>query len=149
MSRRKKKGKVGRNDACPCGSGKKYKRCCLSKDQEAKLHKPASKPLFLSWADDEMEVLDEMSNRIVTLVDAGQHDEAERLFVELSQRRPDNIDSFDRLALIRRAQGRFKEAEELFLQAAEFARTHPGFEPASVEWYREQAAQAKAMAQSS
>src|ERR1700688_239056 len=21
--------KVGRNDACPCGSGKKYKRCCL------------------------------------------------------------------------------------------------------------------------
>lgn len=22
---------VGRNDACPCGSGKKYKRCCLRK----------------------------------------------------------------------------------------------------------------------
>jgi len=21
--------KIGRNDACPCGSGKKYKRCCL------------------------------------------------------------------------------------------------------------------------
>ena len=20
--------KVGRNDACPCGSGKKYKNCC-------------------------------------------------------------------------------------------------------------------------
>ena len=20
--------KVGRNDACPCGSGKKYKKCC-------------------------------------------------------------------------------------------------------------------------
>ena len=24
--------KTGRNDPCPCGSGKKYKRCCLSKD---------------------------------------------------------------------------------------------------------------------
>ena len=24
---------VGRNDLCPCGSGKKYKRCCLNKDQ--------------------------------------------------------------------------------------------------------------------
>jgi len=24
--------KVGRNDPCPCGSGKKYKRCCLDKD---------------------------------------------------------------------------------------------------------------------
>jgi hypothetical protein len=25
---------VGRNDPCPCGSGKKYKRCCLAKDQQ-------------------------------------------------------------------------------------------------------------------
>ncbi len=25
--------KVGRNDPCPCGSGKKYKKCCLSSDQ--------------------------------------------------------------------------------------------------------------------
>ncbi|MFQ5780642.1 MAG: YecA family protein [Nitrospiria bacterium] len=24
-------GKIGRNDPCPCGSGKKYKRCCLEK----------------------------------------------------------------------------------------------------------------------
>ena len=27
------KEKVGRNDPCPCGSGKKYKHCCLKKDQ--------------------------------------------------------------------------------------------------------------------
>ncbi|MFZ1404770.1 MAG: SEC-C metal-binding domain-containing protein, partial [Anaerolineae bacterium] len=26
---------VGRNDPCPCGSGKKYKKCCLKKDEEA------------------------------------------------------------------------------------------------------------------
>jgi len=26
-----RKEKVGRNDPCPCGSGKKYKRCCLNK----------------------------------------------------------------------------------------------------------------------
>jgi len=24
------KPKVGRNDPCPCGSGKKYKKCCLN-----------------------------------------------------------------------------------------------------------------------
>ncbi|MEA1649028.1 MULTISPECIES: SEC-C metal-binding domain-containing protein [Nitrospirillum] len=23
-----RQAKVGRNDPCPCGSGKKYKRCC-------------------------------------------------------------------------------------------------------------------------
>ncbi len=27
--------KAGRNDPCPCGSGKKYKKCCLAGDQEA------------------------------------------------------------------------------------------------------------------
>ncbi len=25
--------KIGRNDPCPCGSGKKYKKCCMNKDQ--------------------------------------------------------------------------------------------------------------------
>jgi uncharacterized protein len=25
--------KVGRNDPCPCGSGKKYKNCCFQKEQ--------------------------------------------------------------------------------------------------------------------
>ena len=28
--------KIGRNDSCPCGSGKKYKKCCLAKDREEK-----------------------------------------------------------------------------------------------------------------
>jgi uncharacterized protein YecA (UPF0149 family) len=23
--------KIGRNDQCPCGSGKKYKKCCIMK----------------------------------------------------------------------------------------------------------------------
>ena len=26
---RRKAPRVGRNDPCPCGSGKKYKKCCL------------------------------------------------------------------------------------------------------------------------
>ena len=26
--------KIGRNDACPCGSGRKYKKCCLQKNEE-------------------------------------------------------------------------------------------------------------------
>ncbi len=28
VPQRRKSGKVGRNDPCPCGSGKKYKKCC-------------------------------------------------------------------------------------------------------------------------
>jgi hypothetical protein len=25
--------KIGRNDPCPCGSGKKYKKCCLTEQE--------------------------------------------------------------------------------------------------------------------
>jgi hypothetical protein len=28
---------TGRNDPCPCGSGKKYKKCCLPKDRAARI----------------------------------------------------------------------------------------------------------------
>jgi hypothetical protein len=28
------RGRLSRNRLCPCGSGKKYKRCCLSSDAE-------------------------------------------------------------------------------------------------------------------
>ncbi len=29
--------KVGRNDSCPCGSGKKFKKCCEVKQKHKKL----------------------------------------------------------------------------------------------------------------
>ena len=37
MPVRNKDKKVGPNDPCPCGSGKKYKKCCMQKDKEAGL----------------------------------------------------------------------------------------------------------------
>ncbi len=30
--------RIGRNEPCPCGSGKKYKHCCIEKDQERLRH---------------------------------------------------------------------------------------------------------------
>jgi preprotein translocase subunit SecA len=32
VSRKSVSGKVGPNDPCPCGSGKKYKKCCMGKE---------------------------------------------------------------------------------------------------------------------
>jgi hypothetical protein len=32
---------VGRNDPCPCGSGKKYKRCCMARDKAAQAERVA------------------------------------------------------------------------------------------------------------
>lgn len=34
--------KIGRNSPCPCGSGKKYKKCCLNKTEEQKLAEAVS-----------------------------------------------------------------------------------------------------------
>ncbi|NWG75017.1 MAG: SEC-C domain-containing protein, partial [Rubrivivax sp.] len=31
------------NDPCPCGSGRKYKKCCLAKDEEARKYLPAGR----------------------------------------------------------------------------------------------------------
>lgn len=28
---RRMEAKIGRNNMCPCGSGKKYKKCCMEK----------------------------------------------------------------------------------------------------------------------
>ena len=42
--------KIGRNESCPCGSGKKYKKCCLSKDrEEARLHNATSAAADPPW----------------------------------------------------------------------------------------------------
>jgi len=48
------KTNVGRNDPCPCGSGKKYKKCCLERDQADRLKNRAANVL-----DELHEALDE------------------------------------------------------------------------------------------
>jgi len=35
--------KIGRNDPCPCGSGKKFKKCCLEKTKNNSLRRGAGK----------------------------------------------------------------------------------------------------------
>ncbi|RJP76182.1 MAG: type I methionyl aminopeptidase [Desulfobacteraceae bacterium] len=34
MTVKPKQGRIGRNDLCPCGSGKKFKKCCAKMDDE-------------------------------------------------------------------------------------------------------------------
>lgn len=39
-------GLVGRNDACPCGSGRKYKRCCIGREAELRRRRDLTEELF-------------------------------------------------------------------------------------------------------
>ena len=42
--------KIGRNDLCPCGSGKKYKQCCLAGQRPALTGKRKFKATLISGA---------------------------------------------------------------------------------------------------
>lgn len=46
-----KKEKIGRNALCPCGSGKKYKKCCLPKEEAQGAGKTSATPTELGLRD--------------------------------------------------------------------------------------------------
>lgn len=48
---------IGRNDPCPCGSGKKYKRCCLDKDASNDTMQRLKQQLQDEFADENPETL--------------------------------------------------------------------------------------------
>ncbi|MCL2288397.1 MAG: SEC-C metal-binding domain-containing protein [Candidatus Bathyarchaeota archaeon] len=73
--------KVGRNDSCPCGSGKKYKKCCavIQANRTAQLSSNECKLFYETW----YKLLDFVNNRYnitdmyIDLVYPSFHDELE------------------------------------------------------------------------
>ena len=129
--------KTGRNDPCPCGSGKKYKRCCLEKDQQADGAARAAAQAAAAAEQEESkamleweEELDERSNAVIDLIDAGKLDEAEQAARHLLERFPELHDGYDRLGMVYEARGQHREAAECYRQVIELVRKHPDdYEP--------------------
>lgn len=129
--------KIGRNDPCSCGSGKKYKYCCLKKDEAAEHAALAAaaaanpprpivpKTLVYPDFDDEMDELTSASNAAVDLVRAGKLDEAEQAARELLVRFPEVHDGYDRLGMVYEARGDNKKAADYYRKAIDFIRQHP------------------------
>ncbi len=125
--------KVGRNQPCPCGSGKKYKLCCLPKDEAAEVaargepRRPP--PLFGAFpsqgsaVDDDYERFEHMSNDAVDLIHAGNLEEAERICRRLLDEFPDLPDGHIRFGQLFRARGEPKTAASHLRRAAAVART--------------------------
>lgn len=119
--------KVGRNDPCPCGSGKKYKRCCLERDQEAEraLRSPATdrKAEAQDLAFDAWEILD-MDRR-----------EARRLFRKAIELDPGLADAYKGLAAVARGSEDLKSAEQYYRTAYVKAKAFLGTEaPGAFAW---------------
>ena len=114
--------KVGRNDPCPCGSGKKYKLCCLPSDQAAQRAARAEAPPAVTPAglveDDDLDQLDERSNRVIHLIRDGRLDEAEAAARDLLTRYPGFMDGPLRLAMVCQAREQPEEAAAHYRQAA-------------------------------
>ena len=138
--------KAGRNDSCPCGSGKKYKHCCLEKDRAAELapaiaarvalqaQKANQAAQRMDYQAELLEVqatlreaqaLDAASNAVVDLVHAGRLDEAEQAARELLVRYPEVHDGYDRLGMVHEARGQFREAADCYRKVIEFTRANP------------------------
>lgn len=62
--------KIRRNDPCPCGSGIKYKRCCLQKENSRQTVSPASR-LRISLLGEIEKIQDAAHNRKETVSELG------------------------------------------------------------------------------
>jgi tetratricopeptide (TPR) repeat protein len=131
--------KTGRNDPCSCGSGLKYKRCCLEKDQAAEHAQfvrqaeaaAAQRQKIEAFLDreqaflQEQEALKEASNTPIRLIKAGKLDEADRAARELLVRYPEFHDGYDRLGQVYEARGQNKDAADCYRKVIEFIHAHP------------------------
>ncbi len=135
--------KTGRNDPCPCGSGRKYKVCCLKKDEDAereRFKRAAAEAAAQAaeaaaktrrQAEATLEALEherdlaEDSNAVIALVKAGKLGEAELAARALLVDYPEVHDGYDRLGMVYEARGQKREAAECYRKVIEFVRDHP------------------------
>ena len=136
--------KIGRNDPCRCGSGQKYKRCCLPRDETAE-RAAAERAAALAaeaeslvsdtaiGADDDG--LDEASNSVIDLITAGRLDEAEQAAQDLLEKYPQVHDGLERLAMVYAARSDRPRAAEYYRKAADFVHARPDMYDAGMESY--------------
>jgi predicted Zn-dependent protease len=127
--------KIGRNDACPCGSGKKYKKCCSPKDERTRIENElaslrAEHEVRLAERDvlrAELEAaiaeraaheqFHDLSDRISALIKDGHLDDAEERCRKLETDYPDETLGTELLGEVYEARGLPHVAIEHFHRA--------------------------------
>jgi len=117
---------IARNAPCPCGSGKKYKQCCLDADAD-KARAAATAVVTASRleADEEDAELALLSNEAVDLVNAGDFAKAEAVIAELRERFPYAHDWMERTAFLNEKRGNLPAAREYYGKCLELALAQP------------------------
>ena len=97
--------KIGRNDACPCGSGKKYKQCCEATGGAPQLTAQAN-------FNPQHALQSAMAQH-----QAGNLPQAEALYKQVLQATPNQPDALHLLGLIAKQKGDLKTAVQLMRKA--------------------------------
>ncbi len=113
--------KTSRNAPCPCGSGKKYKKCCIGKEESTPKPKAPAPLLF------ETDPLMDLSNRACDLIKQSRWEEAEELCERLRRDYPDEIDADDRLCMLYKAREEWSRALEYAKAALLKAEARPDY----------------------
>jgi hypothetical protein len=126
--------KIGRNELCPCGSGKKYKQCCLARNEA-----PASAPTVAAQAVDHLPHhhprfckncnanIDAAARGVLALIDAGKLDAAEQAAQAMMMRWPDIHDGYDCFGMVCEARGNNRQAADYYRKVIAMARKDPSF----------------------
>lgn len=127
--------KIGRNDRCPCGSGKKYKHCCMAQDEAAARERLAAAAAATTataagqhdphLCDDCNEQLDAAANAALALIDAGEFAAAEQAAHEVLARFPTVHDGYECLGRLHQAKGDNRQAADCYRKVIAFARNEP------------------------
>lgn len=102
--------KIGRNDQCPCGSGKKYKQCC--EQTGAVINLVTSRQSTSSNFNPQRALQTAMAQH-----QAGNLVQAEALYKQVLQTLPNQPDALHLLGLIAKQKGDLKTANQLMRKA--------------------------------
>jgi Tfp pilus assembly protein PilF len=83
--------------------------------------------------------LDQLSNSVVDLIKENKLYEAEDVSRKLLAEYPDQVDGFNRLAMVYEARGEKRKAAEYYHKAANFAKSNEGFDRKIIKWFLSEA----------
>jgi hypothetical protein len=123
--------KIGRNDPCPCGSGKKHKRCCLGAPVAQELagtnaNVPAQ--LHQELCPCCVDELNERADHVLDELLAGRVDEAEVFCRDFIRDFPGQAEGIDLLSMIFEERGHRERALDLLRQASDIAHANPDYD---------------------
>jgi len=108
---------IGRNDPCPCGSGKKYKKCCMDEAGAA------GPPAAVEKEPSKRELLAQARKYHIE----GQHEAAHQLYLRVLEADPRDPDALCGVGLLQGQARNFEEGIRYLRRAIEVNRKHPAY----------------------